>query len=272
MSDQAVPTQWETERFGEHALPLQRAIWRGLQAAHQRALAAHKGLALDSNDGYGLIWLVQHEEVGFAVEEVIPDLRRIKPARARYELIVVGDTNIILYPWKFADDAHAPVEKAKMTMSKLRESLLALTQEAPDRQLSFDHAHLTQEELDTEIEDVESFLDDAIKAGRLVIIAYAANLHSGILRVYWGEASQADDRGRLNWRTIEQISPPADTGGDHVPLRPAGPVPVPDPQPATAPRFDQAPIGEIVLTHRNPLTTPDGGQPPTPQPETSSDA
>jgi hypothetical protein len=44
MSEKAVPTQWETTRFGEQALPLRRAIWRGLQAAHQRALAAHKGL------------------------------------------------------------------------------------------------------------------------------------------------------------------------------------------------------------------------------------
>ncbi|MEV0344002.1 hypothetical protein AB0H49_33835 [Nocardia sp. NPDC050713] len=249
---------------------MRRTIWRGLQAAHLRALAAHKGLGLASNDGYGLIWLVQHEELGFAVEEVIPDMRRIKPARARYELIVVGEANIILYPWKFADDAYTAVAMAKMTMSELRKNLLALAEKASD-QLTIDQAHLTQEELDAEVEELDTFLTDAVEAGRLVIIAYAANPHSGVLRIYWGEASQADDQGRLKWSDIEQIPAPADTGGDEVPLRPAGPILVPDPKPAAGPRFDQPPMAEIPLAHRNPLTTPDGGQPPAPQPETASD-
>jgi hypothetical protein len=222
-----------------------------------------------SNDGYGLIWLVQHEELGFAVEEVIPDLRRIKPARARYELNVLGETNIILYPWKFADDAYTDVEMAKMTMSELRKNLLALTEKTSD-QLTLDQAYLTQEELDADFEQLDTFLADAMEAGRLVIIAYAANPHSGVLRAYWGEASQADDQGRLNWSVIEQIPRPADTSGNEVPVRPAGPVPVPDPKPAAA-RFDQAPLGEIALAPRNPLTAPDGGQPPAPQPETASD-
>ncbi|GGL05712.1 hypothetical protein [Nocardia jinanensis] len=270
MSEQAAPTEWETDRFGVHALPLRRAIWRGLQAAHQRALAAYEGLGLNSNDGYGLIWLVQHDELGIAVEEVVSDARRIKPARARYELVVVGDTNVILYPWKFADDAHTPVEVAKMTMSKLRENLLALTQE-PEDQLSIEQAHLTQEELDAAFEDVDTFLADAVEAGRLVLIAYASNPLSGVLRVYWGEASQADDQGRLNWKHLEQIPPVADTDTGEGFVRPAGPAPVPGPKTGTGPRWDQAPLGEFDLAPRTPLTSPDGGHPPTPQPETGSD-
>ena len=273
MSKQAVPTPWEIKRFGDSALPLRDAIWRGLRAAHQRALAAHEGLALETNDGYGLIWLVQHHEVGLAIEAAMPDLRRIKPTRARYELNVVGEDNVILYPWKFADDAHTPVANAKMTMSKLRESLLALTPENSDSQLSFEHAALTAEELDAEFEDAETFLDDAIQAGRLVLIAYAANPRAGILRVYWGEASQADDRGRLKWSEIEQIPAPDDTGDGQVPARPSSPAPVPDPKIGTGPRWDQsAPPPEFDLTPRPPLTAPDGGQPPMPQPESASDA
>ncbi|MFF2087486.1 hypothetical protein ACFVVM_27245 [Nocardia sp. NPDC058176] len=270
MSEQVVPTPWETKRFGGNALLLRNAIWRGLRAAHQRALAAHTGLKLESNDGYGLIWLVQHEEVGHAIEAVVPELRRIKPARARYELNVVGEDSIILYPWKFADDAHTPVTNAKMTMSKLRESLLALTQAKSDSQLSFDHAELTEEELDAEFEDDETFLDDAIEAGRLVLIAYAANPRAGILRVFWGEASQADDRGRLSWSEIEQIpAPPED---EQTPVQ-TGPTPVPEPKTGTGPRWHQStPPPEFDLAPRPPLTAPDGGQPPVPQPETSSDA
>src|SRR5690606_19137523 len=161
MSEQAAPTQWETERFGAHALPLRRAIWRGLQAAHQRALAGHKGLGLASNDGYGQVWLVQHEELGHAIEAVVPEMQRIKPWRARYELIVLGESNIILYPWKFADDAYTDLESAKMTMSKLRENLLALTQAEPSDQLTIDQANLSEEELAAEREDLDTFLTDA---------------------------------------------------------------------------------------------------------------
>lgn len=269
MSERAELSEWEAERFGELALPLRTAIWRGLQAAHARALAGHKGFGLETNDAYGLMWLIQNQELALAVEELVPDARRIKPLRARYELIVVGENNIILYPWRFSDDAYSPLASAKMTLSKTREHLLALTPGVTD-QLSFDHAELSEEELAVEFQELETFLDDAAEAGRMVVIAYASNPHSGVLRVYWGEASKADDNGRLNWANIEQIPPLPDLGTPDTgsaPARPVGPVPRSD----TGARFDRAPMDEIPLAPRNPLTAADGPTPPTAPAETGSD-
>lgn len=274
MSAQVGPSEWEAERFGDMALPLRGAIWRGLEAAHQRALAAHKGSGLDTNDAYGLMWLIQNPEVVKAVEKVVPGARRIKPLRARYELIVVGD--IILYTWRFSDDAYSPLESAKMTLSKTREHLLALTPSIPD-QLTFDHADLSEEELDAEFQDLQAFLDDAVEAGRMVVVAYASNPHAGVLRVYWGDASKADDQGRLNWSHFEEIPSPVDlgetgdTGFNGTTLRPAVPSAAGTNDEQTV-RFDlRAEIDEIPLTPRNPLTAPDGGQPLAPRSDTGSD-
>ncbi|WP_328410767.1 hypothetical protein [Nocardia sp. NBC_00403] len=265
MNDQATPSEWENERFGELALPLRGAVWRALEAAHRRALAGHMGFGLETNDVYGQMWLIQNEEMARAIETVA-EVRRIRPKRARYELTMVGENNIILYPWKFSGDAYSPLSSAKMKLSKTREHLLALTPQISD-QLSIDHAELSEEELEAEFQDVESFLEDAAKDGRMVIVAYASNPHAGVLRAYWGDATRADDSGHLYWSHMEEIPQISETAGTSV--RPAGPVAAPNT--ATAARFDQVPMGEIALAPRNPLTAPDGGAPPTPRPETGSD-
>ncbi|MGV9823404.1 hypothetical protein [Nocardia xishanensis] len=273
MSEQASPSAWETDRFGGLALSLRGAVWRALEAAHKRALDGHNGFGLETNDAYGLMWLIQNQELAKAVEQIAPDARRIRPQRARYELTVVGDNNIILYPWRFSDDAYSPLDAAKMTLSKTREHLLSLTPDVSG-QLSFEHAGLSEEELDAEFQDLETFLEDAAEAGRMVVIAYASNPHAGVIRVYWGDASQADDSGRLRWNHVEQIAPPSGTSGEDtggVVVRPTGPRP--DPNTETAARFDQhAPLSEFSLAPRTPLTAPDGGHPPTPHPETGNDA
>ncbi|MEU4345590.1 hypothetical protein AB0H00_30790 [Nocardia sp. NPDC023852] len=267
MSKQAAPSDWEIERFGELAPAVRAAVWRALQAAHRRALAGHLGFGLDTNDVYGQLWLIQNEELAKALEEVT-EVRRSKPKRARYELTIIGANNIILYPWRFSDDAYSPVTSARMSLSKTREQLLALTPAVSD-QLSLDQAELSEEELAAEFQDLESFLDDAARAGRMVIIAYASNPHAGVLRAYWGDASQADGNGRLNWSHMEPIPPVSEIGESSTsgaaPVRPAGPAT------GAVARFDQAPMDEILLSPRNPATVPDGGQPPTPQPETGSD-
>lgn len=269
MTDQAIPSEWEIKRFGELALPLRDAIWRALEAAHRRALAGHLAFGLDTSDVYGQLWLIQNEELAAALEE-FTDVRTVKPKRARYALTVVGEHNIVLYPWRFSDDAYSPLSAAKMRLSKTREQLLALTPTVSD-QLSFEHAELSEEELAVEFQDFERFLDDAAQAGRMVIIAYASNPHAGVLRAYWGDASRGDGSGHLLWTDVAEIPRPDASGeaASGAPVRPASPVPVPNPD--TAARFDQAPMGEIPLAARNPLTETDGGQPLAPQPETGSD-
>lgn len=270
MAEQRTPSRWELDRLGELTPALWAAVWKGLEAAHARALAGHLSFGLDSNDVYGQMWLIQNEELANAVEEAT-EVRRRKPKRARYHLTVIGEHNLVLYPWRFADDLHSPLTAAKMRLSQTRKELLGLSPDVPD-QLNFDHATLSQEELDAEFEDLETFLTDAAEAGRMMLIPFASNPHSGVLRAYFAEASQADGTGRLNFRHIEEIPRPAATSVGAAPaLTLAGPVPAPTPNNAGV-RFDQAgQLGEIVLSTRNPATEPTTAAGHLPEPETGSD-
>ncbi|WP_024801667.1 hypothetical protein [Nocardia sp. BMG51109] len=273
MSEQAVPTEWETSQFGHLALEVRGAVWRALGAAHLRALAGHKGSGLSSNDAYGLMWLILPEELAKELATVTA-VRTPRPKGARYCLTVLDESNLIIYPWKYGDTAYAPLESAKMNLSDVRKRLLALGAAAGSDQLSIDHAAMSDEELAEELQAEEDFLHDAAEAGRLIVLAFASNPHAGVLRAFWGDASLGDDSGHLNWSHVEEVPPAAEPGGGQsrpAPARPLAPVPGPDTNNDTAARFDQAPLEEVVLSARNPAVPPDGGQPPTPDSETGSD-
>ncbi|MFE3262028.1 hypothetical protein ACFXPS_42590 [Nocardia sp. NPDC059091] len=64
-------------------------------------------------------------------------MRTPRPKGARYSLTVLDEKNLILYPWKYADNAYAPMESAKMNLSDVRKRLLALgaTNEILERSL-----------------------------------------------------------------------------------------------------------------------------------------
>ncbi|WP_280476271.1 hypothetical protein [Nocardia asiatica] len=274
MTEQRTPTQWELDRFGELTPAVWAKVWQGLQAAHERMLAGHERVGLDSNDVYGLLWLIQNDELAVALDEVT-EVRRRKPRRARYQLIVIGEHNLVLYPWKFADDMHTPLPGAKMRLSQTRKELLGLTPAIPE-QLSFDHAELTQEELDAEFEDLENFMTGAAEAGRLILIPYASNPHAGVLRVYFAEASQADESGHLSFHHIQEIPRPATitTGTTTAPAVVPAPVRA-APAPATngaGTRFDETgKLSPIPLSARNPASEPATAAGPQPKPETGSD-
>jgi hypothetical protein len=273
VNDASAPSPWANERFGGFAPALMTAIPLALQAAHLRALAAYRGLGLESRDAYGLLWHVQHEEL---VKHVlaVADARILNPVGARYDLLMIGEQNIILYPWKFADDAYSPLTAAKMRLSEVRRNLLALTiEQSDDGQMTIEQATLTEEELAEDDDEARRTLQEMISAGRMVLIAYASNPHAGLLRLPWGDASQASKDGRLNWSYLEDIPFPGiaqgneDSGG--APLRPVGPTTPPTPASGGA-RFDRGPLEEPALGLRPPLTSPDN-DPQGPQPETGSD-
>lgn len=267
-------SQWARERFGDFAHPLRDIIPLGLQAAHLRALAAHQGLGLESNEAYGLIWRAQHEELVTRVRP-IGGVRIIKPKRARYELAMLGEQNVILYPWRFSDDSRRRLTDARMKLSEVRRNLLALTSDMPSRQMTIEQAGMSEEELAADWEETQRNIKEMLSAGRLVLIAYASNPHAGILRAYWGDASQADEDGRLCWTYQEELPldglAQGDGGTGSVPVRPVPPSEGPDSTAGGRPRFDEAPLEEPVLGVRPPLTSPES-DPTEPQPETGSDA
>ncbi|OLR91951.1 hypothetical protein [Actinokineospora bangkokensis] len=272
MSSAWSSTPWSLSLFGELAESVGRAVPLALREAERRALAGHEAMGLTSKDVYGHLWQTQHEEL---VRHIggLDGVRTIRPRGARYDLLVVGENNVILYPWRYGDDLRKSVDQAKMRMSEVRRNLLDLTPTTPDAQLSLEEADKSEEQLRTEAEEAEQIVADMATAGRMVLIAYASNPQSGLLRIYWGEATQTDESGLLKWSVREQLPITTEEGGFGRGWGPAPspvrPVP-PSTGPGSGPRFDDAPLEEPVLGVRPPLTSPDT-DPNAPQPGTGSD-
>lgn len=273
------PSRWARERFGDAAEVLRREIPVALRRAHERALRAHLGLGVKTNEAYGLIWVAQHEELVAGLRRCdIDGFRVIRPKGARYELAVIGE--VVLYPWRYADETRRPLADARMELSEVRRTLLALAEEPVAAQLSLEEAQLEAAELDAAYEaDRQALLQLAAGVG-LVTIAYASNPHAGILRIEWGEARQGDADGHLVWKYREAL--PATLAAEDGHTRADGTAgagtaaPVPRcsgaataaaggvasgaggaaPEPVRGPRFDDAPLREPVLTSRSPLTGP----------------
>jgi hypothetical protein len=264
-----VLSSWSQKRFGDAAIELQQAIPAALQASHERARAGHQAMGLNANDVYGQIWQTQHEELVKWVR-AIEGVHLIRPKGARYHLAVVGEQNAILYPWRYGNDLRRSVDEARMRMSEVRRNLLELNPEVPDRQLSIDQADKTEEEMLAEYEEFTNLLQEMATAGRMVLIAYVSNPQAGLLRAYWGDATQADEDGRLRWSHREELPlPRLAEGGEGIggaPLRPVPPIGGPI---VGGTRFDDAPLEEPALGIRPPFTSPDP-DPTAPQPETGN--
>lgn len=276
MTELSPPSPWARQRFGAAAQPLRAAIPLALQEAQRRALAAHLAGELESRDAYGgPLAVMQHEELARHTMG-IDGVRTVKPpSHSRYRLVVVGD--VVLYPWRYASDAR-DFERAQLRrpVSELRKDLLALTEEPPPPpEWTLDQAELTEDERMAEYEDEKALRRDLVEAGRTVLIAYASNPESGLLRVVWGDAELVDDeRGTLRWTHPEDLPLPAQrktSGKLGEGLRQPRPQPaghVPAARTGGA-RFDDAPLVEPQLGIKSPLVEPDPEQPTAP-PSTGS--
>jgi hypothetical protein len=262
VSEPSRPSEWACERFGGAAQALLERIPAALHAAHGRALEAHVGLELKTNDAYGQIWHAHHQEL-LAQLQGVEGFHRRKPKRARYELAVIG--NVVLYPWRYGDRIDKPVEDVRMDLSTLRRDLLALTPHRSDHdQLTLDQAKMEDDALQAEYEEIAETLRQMAEHARLVLVAYASNPHSGILSVKWGDVSLADDDGRLTWIYIETLPHNLGEGGGVArrgapPLHP-GPTPA---ESAPRPSFADGPLDDPVVTPR-PSTTEPGSNPQKP--------
>jgi hypothetical protein len=267
LSELPEPSAWAQQRFGtDAAKTLRRVIPAGLQEAHRRALSAHLGSELSTQDAYGIpLAVIQHQVLVDAVQEALPDARRIQPPNSRYELAMIN--NVVLYPWRYAADTAASVENARLRkpVSELRKALLTLHSDGLPAQLTLDQAHFDE----ADFAEAHAVATQLSETARLVLIAYASNTNSGLLRAVWGDAELLDiDQGALFWHHMELLPPPdADSAAGPA----SRPRPAPQPSTGSAPRFDDAPLPEPQLGSRAPLGAPPTGEAETAEADTGSD-
>lgn len=269
------PSAWSQDRFGAAAADLARAVPRAIYRAHGLAMDAHVSGGLHSNDTYGATLHVAQYEQLVELARGIPGVSIRKPAevRCRFDLVVLDDPPVVLYPWRYATDKSKDREKAKMRqpVSDLRKTLLALSANTIDPQLTLDQAALDPEQLEAELAEEQAVLEQLAKFGQVVTVGFASNPALGLFDLGWGELELVDpDTGEIRWRHWEQMPPPDASGmtGTNDPRAPLRPIGSPD----QADRFDDAPLTEnFGLTPRSPAAEPPISEPQPPQQDTGSD-
>jgi hypothetical protein len=267
------PSAWARERFGDGAGDLARAVARAIRTAHDRALAAHLGGGMVSNDTYGVtLHVAQYEELAVECAD-LPGVSMRKPTgvRSRFDLVVHDDPPVVLYPWRYATDKAVSRDRAKLwPVSDLRKSLLSLNANTVPDQLTLDQAEFDPEELEAQLAEEQALLDQLASFGQVVTVGYASNPEGGIFELGWGDVELVNEEtGRVVWRYWEQL-PPGDQAAEAAPLRPVAPVDGDDR--ARAGRFDDAPLqDDLGLKARPPIAEPPISEPERPQEETESD-
>ena len=267
------PSTWVRARFGGVAGDMARAVARAIHQAHGLAMDAHISSTLRSNDAYGAtLHVTQYEQLAEQARD-IPGVSVRKPTdvRCRFELVVLDNPPVVLYPWRYATDKSIPREKARLRppVSDLRKTLLALNANTISDQLTLDQAERDPEQLEAELAEEQALLEQLAKFGQVVTVGFASNPAGGIFDLGWGDVELVDEEtGGVIWRHWEQLPPPGDqaAGGElRQPLSPPGGR-------DRAGRFDDAPLTEdLGLVARSPGAEPPISEPERPQEDTGSD-
>jgi hypothetical protein len=265
-------SRWSVERFGGAAADLTRAVPAALQRAHALALDAHVASEVSTNDVYGsALWVNQHEQLVEYTRDIPGvDARRPSGLHSRFGLVVVNDTKVVLYVWKFATDHKTSYRNAKMRppISDLRRGLLTLTPHVYDdraNQLPLDGVEVDYEAAETARAEEEAVLKELEALGRVVTIGYSSNT-SGVIEIGWGDCELLDDEGHVRWPHWETLPMTGTLGeGENGTglWGPLGPKRGPNPT-----RFDaDAPLDDdFGLTPRSPLDVPPISEPERDQP------
>lgn len=249
---------WAVERLGAAADRLQDAVVGAFPRAHDYAVAAQAVSGTSKQDPYG--HTMKNRQYECLVEDAreIPGIKIVRPAGASYELVTVVETQVVLYPWRFATDNARSREHVRMRTSDFRRELLAGLSRQPGGQLGLDQAELEEAQLDED----EAVAEQLRSLVRVVTIGYRSNV-SGLSELGWGDLELVDGGGSIHWRKWEGLEP-VRAGRRASSMAPrqapssmeAGTAP-------TKRRWDQAAdLGILGLSARSPLA----GQPERDQP------
>ena len=247
---------WAAGRFGAAAPELAHVVPEAIWRAHERAVAGHIATEEKHNDAYGNgLAAYQHEEV-LNLAEQIPGLRTAKGshAKSRFELLVVAETSVALWPLRFATDHKTGHVNAKIrSVSDYRRGLLTLATPSygRNRQLSFDDIDVDEAAAEAARVEEDAMLEQLRRFGSVVTVGFACN-PGGMFELGWGDCELIDDgSGHIYWSHWEKLArrgPGGGYGAGRVPLRPVdGPGPI---------RFDDGAPAEddFGLSARPPLS------------------
>lgn len=247
--------------FGRLAEQLPPIISAAINTAHELALKAHLSGEMDRHDTYGHTLKVKMHEVLAEAVRHVPGVIMRKPAGGRFPLPVIQETAVALLPLRYSTDRKEARESAKINLSDLRRSLLALgtPSTAKVQQLSIEDAMSDDFDIDAHFQELAEIDEQLAAFGRVVTIGFGSSPSSGLWGLGWGDLRLADTGHTTSWESWTDLPLTSPAGLDLGPktgLHSVGS--------AKSVYFDQTDESdELVLSPRDVRAESDGESPAT---------
>jgi hypothetical protein len=238
------PPRWSRRWFGEEAVFLSTAIPRALATAHKRGQGAHDGGEMETKDAYGTtVFVKQYEELSKAIASV----EGARTTRlGRHPLAIYN--NFVFYPWRYAADGVTSVRGARfrLPLSFRRKRLFVAHGPNPMQPALHPDFEMPY------VEELRQAFPELGAETKLVLIAYASAVDTGVLNAFWGDA-ELTASGEVLWHHLSKLPEPSSesgTGGAEGGRTKLGPVP-PKPDTSTGgQRFDAGSMPELNFPPR----------------------
>ncbi|GAA1659872.1 hypothetical protein GCM10009733_066930 [Nonomuraea maheshkhaliensis] len=220
-------SQWAHDTFGQRAPLIRQGVAEALSVALENARDAQKVAQTDHLHPFGFTLMSRKFEALAEAFEDMGDVRIVKPGGSQHELVVLDGK--LLFPFRYAKDRSLTVMSARIGDGRPSALVQALFNRfGPEPRIR----QLTLHDLPPHAVPVAEALGDLPDDTRLVLIAYAANAHAGLLDAWWGEAELLDRFGSLRWHQCEPIPLGHEAGapasGDSAAAFDQGVLPMPE--------------------------------------------
>lgn len=200
--------------FGSLAGQLPPIISEAMNTAHELALKAHLSGEMDRHDTYGHTLKVKMHEVLAEAVRHVPGVIMRKPAGGRFPLPVIQETAVALLPLRYSTDRKESRESAKINLSELRRSLLALVTPSATKslQLSIEDAMADDFDMDAHFQEMDDMDEQLAAFGRVVTIGFGSNPSAGLWGLGWGDLRLAESGHKTTWESWNDLPDPVPGG------------------------------------------------------------
>lgn len=241
-------SEWATERFGEAAPVIRRAVGNALVEAYQTSLDSQHAARLPNKYPLGGNWPAPFVRLVEALRDM-PGARVFRPRGSTVDLVSVQGN--VFFPFRHATDLNTPIHSARLKKKQAGEVFAGFKRWLRGDSTLFDELDPSDELPNW----VRALIEDARREPRLILLPFVGNPDAKrLLAAWWGEAERLEG-GYLRWiegrlEPLPLNAPPprgSDEGG-----QPVRPVPLPRQSgPGAVPsRFDAGDLPQIDFPTR----------------------
>lgn len=196
MTEDPPVSTWATERFGDQASAVHKAIVNALIDTQTYATQAHHSSKTDSNHVYGTArYQGQYKRFADTVG-ALDGAILIRPRTVSFHLVIIN--GVLLVPLRYASTLGTPIEEATLPRPVARWAREAFARFGSRASVVRQDSLFPVEVLSSLAKPVRPVLDHVDPETRLVVVPYACNSQAGLLSAWWGEADLMED-GTLRW-------------------------------------------------------------------------